>query len=514
MSRKTLLFLGADHFLAYSWKEGVLSEAQRFADTPEDKEKFAAFLHIHRDPVYLLADLIEEDFRHESVPHLRGRERNELLQRKFEQYYRNTPFRQALTLQRHKEGRRDDDVLFSALTNPGLIAPWIGIMLSHAIPVAGIYSVPNISAPLVKDLPSQHLLLLSWEKHAGLRQTYFDNKLLRFSRLTPMNSDKPFSDVVATEAARTQQYLKSLSLLPFGQILEVHVICDADDKGELAAHLRDQVDMQYIYLDIAQLSQRTGCKTSLSDSDATPLFLHLLATKPPRSHYAAAEHTHFFQLRQLRHGMQWLSGLIALSCLLWGASSLYEGRSLLEESDTFKLQADRLAQQTQQIIQGFPNTLASASDMKTAVLAARKLATRAPAPHSILGGVSAALDAFPHIRVDKLSWQTSTDATGAAPEALGPNAMLPPPPPAGTPQDAPAQVILLYGELTDFGGDYRAALAYLEDFQHALVQHGYAVMALSLPLDISPTGSIAASSDSAGTKPAQFSLKMVWRSVP
>ena len=66
MSRKTLLFLGADHFLAYSWENGVLSEAQRFADTAEDKGNFAAFLQQHRDLVYLLTDMIEEDFRHES----------------------------------------------------------------------------------------------------------------------------------------------------------------------------------------------------------------------------------------------------------------------------------------------------------------------------------------------------------------------------------------------------------------------------------------------------------------
>lgn len=510
MSHKTLLFLGADHFLAYRWKSGVLSEAQRFADTVEDREKFAAFLQQHRDPVYLLADLIEEDFRHESVPHLRGRERSELLQRKFEQYYRNTPFRQALPLQRQKEGRRDDDILFSALTNPSLITPWMTMMLAHAIPVAGIYSVPNISAPLVKDISSQHLLLLSWEKHAGLRQTYFDNKLLRFSRLTPMSGGKTFSEAVAMEAARTQQYLKSLSLLPFGQVLEVHVICHADDKAELASRLRDNVDMHYIYLDIKQMGKRIGYKGDMEESDATPLFLHLLATKPARSHYAAAEHTHFFQLRQLRHGMLWLSGLVALTSLLWGAGSLYEGRSLLEESGAFKLQADRLAQQTQSITQGFPNTLASASDMKAAVLVSRKLAAHGPVPLAIIGGIGTALDEFPRIRVNKLSWQTSTGPSGTAPDTLGPRAISPPPPPTGIPQDVPAQVILLNGELMDFGVDYREALAYLDRFQQALVQRGYSVMALSLPLDISPTGSIAPS-DGADTKPAQFSLKMVWR---
>ena len=510
MSRKTLLFLGADHFLAYSWENGVLSEAQRFADTAEDKGNFAAFLQQHRDLVYLLTDMIEEDFRHESVPHLRGRERNELLQRKFEQYYRNTPFRQALSLQRQKEGRRDDDILFSALTNPSLIAPWMTVMHAHAIPVVGIYSVPNISAPLIKDVPGRHLLLLSWEKHAGLRQTYFDNKLLRFSRLTPMSSGKTFSEAVAIEAARTQQYLKSLSLLPFGQALEVHVICHADDMGVLAAHLHDNVDMHYIYLDIKQMGQRIGYKGDLDESDATPLFLHLLATQPTRSHYASAEHTHFFRLRQLRQGMQWLSGLIAPLCLLWGVASLYEGRALLEDSKAFKLQADKLAHQTQLITQSFPSTLANASDMKSAVLVSRKLAAYAPAPQTIIGGISTALDAFPRIRLNKLSWQTSTGPNGTAPDTLDPRALLPAPPPGGIAQDVPAQVILLNGELMDFGIDYREALAYLDHFQQALVQRGYSVMALNLPLDISPTGSIAPS-DSTDTKPAQFSLKIVWR---
>ncbi|MDE2119044.1 MAG: hypothetical protein KGJ19_10700, partial [Betaproteobacteria bacterium] len=149
MASKTLMFLGADHFHAYTWKNGALSGEQRFADNPEGKEQFVEFLQNHPDPAYLLADLIEEDFRHETVPHLRGGERAALIQRKFDQYYRNTPFRQALPLQRRKEGRRDDEMLFSGLTNPALISPWLSVLLAHSTPVAGIYSVPNISAPLV-----------------------------------------------------------------------------------------------------------------------------------------------------------------------------------------------------------------------------------------------------------------------------------------------------------------------------------------------------------------------------
>lgn len=512
---KTLLFLGADHFHAYTWKGGVLSEARRFADTAEGKEQFAAFLRTNRYPVYLLTDLIEEDFRHETVPHLRGNDRTELIQRKFEQYYRNTPFRQALLLQRQREGRRDDDMLFSALTNPALISSWMSTMLANSIPVAGIYSVPNISAPLAKDVPSNHLLLLSWEKHAGLRQTYFDAKLLRFSRLTPINGERSFGEAVATEAARTQQYLKSLSLLPFGQVLDIHIICHAHDQPELAARLHDSSDMHFTYLDIHQLGQRIGSKTSHTDSDATPLFLHLLATKPPRSHYAAAEHTRFFQLLRLRRNMQWLSGVLAGFCVLWSANSILEGRTLKAESALLKVQADKISLQTQQITQSFPNTLATATDMKTAVLLSGKLVNYSPPPQIILGGLSTTLGAFPRIRVDKLSWQTSTGPAGTAPDTLTPDALRPKPAQAqGTASDAPAQVILFNGELTEFTDGYRSALDYLERFQQALAHHGYSVMALSLPLDISPKGSITASVDEGNGKPAQFSLKIIWRPAP
>jgi len=503
MSCKTLLFLGADSFHAYTWKDGALSVEQRFADNPEGKEQFAAFLQNHPDPAYLLTDLIEEDFRHETVPHLRGGERTALIQRKFEQYYRNTPFRQALSLQRRKEGRRDDDMLFSGLTNPALILPWLNAMLAHSTPLAGIYSVPNISAPLIKDIPFNHLLLLSWEKHAGLRETYFDAKLLRFSRLTPIKNDKLFSETVVIEAARTQQYLKSLSLLPPGQALNVCIICHADDRREMEARLNDDTDMHYVYLDIRELGQRIKSKTDFADSDATPLFLHLLATKPPQNHYAAAAHTHFFQLLQLRRSLLWLGAALTAASLLWSAANVLEGSWLNDENESLKVQAKKLSQQAQQIIRNFPSTIAPASDMKTAVLLVRKLGNYSPTPQVILDGISKTLDAFPLIRVDKLSWQTS-----AAPDTLIPNTTSP----SGAATNSPAQVITLSGELTEFAaGDYRNALNYLERFQQALTQRGYSVTALTLPLDISPKGSIATGVGGDNAKPAQFSLKIIWR---
>lgn len=488
MGRKTLLFLSTAYCHACTWQNGELSVAKYFADNAEEREQFSAFLRSHRDTAYLLTDLIEEDFRHEAVPHLRGGERSALIRRKLEQYYRNTPFRQATTLQRRKDGRRDDDMLFSALTNPALISPWLNIMLAHNIALAGIYSIPNISAPLVQDIPSDNLLLLSWEKHAGLRQTYFDAKLLRFSRLTPVHASGSFAASAGTEAARTQQYLKNLSLLPPGSALNVYIICHASDRPELEAQLHDD-DMHYAYLDIQELGLRSGSKTFYTDSDATPLFLHLLAARPPRSHYAAAEHTHFLRLSQLRRALLGLSAAFATASLLWTSANIMQDIALEEESQALMAQGRQLSQQTRQITQRFPNTLASATDMKTAVILSRKLNNAAPPPQIILDGLAQTLDAFPSIRIDKLSWQTNSGEAGMA----------------------SAQDILLNGELAEFSGDYRSALTHLERFRQALIQRGYSVTALTLPLDVSPQGSIAADAVDGNNKPAQFSLNISWR---
>jgi hypothetical protein len=501
MTRKTLLFLSAVQCQAYTWQNGALSAATCFADNAEGQEQFTAFLHTHRAPTLLLTDMVEEDFRHETVPHLRGNDHTALLQRKLEQHYRNTPFRQAITLQRHKDGRRDDDMLFSALTNPALITPWLDIMLAHNTPLVGIYSIPNISAPLVKDISSD-CLLLSWEKHAGLRQTYFNANLLHFSRLTPINESSSFVVTAGTEAARTQQYLKNLSLLPSGQSLNVTIICHTNDRHKLEAHLIDDSNMHYAYLDIQELGRHIGSKTIYPDSDATPLFLHLLAAQPPRSHYAATEHTHSHQLLLIRRSLLGLSAALITASLLWAASNIRETIVLKDEAMTLKAQSIRLSQQTRQIIQNFPNAPASATDMKTAVILSRNMHNISPSPQIILNGLAHTLDGFPTIRIDKLSWQTNSGEAGMASAAT---------PRGSAAAIIPAQIILLNGELEEFTGDYRAALDHLERFRQALIQRGYSATALALPLDVSPQGSIAADICDGSIKLAQFSMKISWR---
>lgn len=503
MSRKILFFLSSDSFRAHVWKSGALTSAYNFSNNAEGKEQFADFLQTHHDPAYLLVDLIEEDFRQETVPHLTGANHQALLQRKYDQYYRSTTFRMARLQQRQTEGRRDDELLFSGLTNPALITPWLELMLQHKTPIVGVYSVPHTSAPLIKDIHSDHLLLLSWEKDAGLRQSYFLNKRLRFSRLTPIQPNTSFAEAIVTESARTNQYLQSLSLAPQGQLLDVHIICHTDDRAQLDEHLTSNEQLQYAYINLQLQAKNLKSKYDYTDSDATPLFLHLLATQTPRANYASSLHTHYYQLWQTQRVLFVLAAATAIVSIVWSTLSFNEGNEIETETAAFTSQSSRMMQQAHQIIQQFPdgtassangnNGTASASDMKTAVTMFRRLQFYSVPPQQILNGLTRTLDNFPRIRTIKLGWQMA-DVPGV-----------------GASGNAPAQVLTFDGELDDFGNDYRGAINYLERFQLVLVRAGYAVTPVKLPLDFSSKGSISADISDNSIKSSAFSLKLIWR---
>ncbi|MGB9094447.1 MAG: hypothetical protein WCB93_10055 [Gallionella sp.] len=494
MKQALLLFLSADRLHVQLVAGGETVQQHDFTDTPEGRDGFASLLQAVKCPAYLLTDLIEEDFRHEIVPHLMGSSRDALFKRKFDQFYRGTPFRKATLLQRQKTGRRDDDILFSALTNPGLILPWLDIMLAQQTPLAGIYSVPQISEPLVKDLASKHLLLISWEKFSGLRQTYFSDHRLQISRLTPVHADLTFQDAVVNELGRTYQYLKSLSLLPSGQTLDVRILCHANDRSELQNKLPNDADVRYEFADIDEVGKKLRLKQRFTDSDASQIFLQQLATNRSGTNYASAEHTRYYSLWQLRRALNWGSVVLMSASIVWAATTIWQSGVNSTAASELSAQAQRLAQEASQITKSFPVTDTPAADMKSSVSVMRKLDQYGAAPQSVLEPISAALDRFPQIGINEMDWHESATEPVAA----------------KTRADVPAQVIMLKGDMQGFGDDYRAALAYLDSFKQDLSQRGYQVTVLTKPLDVSPTGSIANQSE-AGENKLAFSFRLAWR---
>src|SRR4030066_1056 len=104
--------------------------------------------------------------------------------RKLKQVFRNSRFTGAWRQVRETTGLRDDRYLLAALTDADWLTPWLSVLHRERVPLCGI-------APLA--LAYQHLLsklrvqaphtLLACRLNNSLRLSYYQNGLLRFSRL-------------------------------------------------------------------------------------------------------------------------------------------------------------------------------------------------------------------------------------------------------------------------------------------------------------------------------------------
>lgn len=495
MNNSLLLLLSANHLHAQHMVGDKIVEQREFTDSANDRAQFSAFLKTHHCPAYLLADVIEEDFRLESIPYLTGKSHAALVQRKFDQFYRGTSFHQATVLQRQTDGRRDVDMLFSALTNPALLNPWLDALWHAQTPLAGIYSVPQVSTPLIKDHASNHLLLITWNKFSGLRETYFKNHQLQISRLTPVSRELSFQEIVEAELARTYQYLKSLSLLPVGQMLDVSIVAHSDDLIGLQTRLPRSNDMRYEFVDIATLAEQLHLPMRLEDSDASQLFLRQLALTRPKSQYGNAQHTHFYTLWRLRRGFFWGAAAVLIASLLWAAQTIIWQDTPDETAVAAIAQQTQLVQrQARELQQALPSTPIPPADLRAGTQALQQLKQRSSTPQAFLTPLSLVMNRFSNIQLDELAWQMNANAAVAE----------------NTQPDVAAQELTFKGQLNNFAGNYRAALDYLEQFQHALIAQGYATTITSKPLDVSPSSNLSDQQKSA-SQGLSFTLTLVWR---
>jgi len=195
MSSKLLAYHSGKQTEVYTWRSGALSARHVFNADAEGIAEFATHLEKHAElPLYFVVDIIEEDFRLETIPHIQSRSRAALINRKLGQVFRNEAYRHTALQGRDTEGRRDDRLLLSALTNSASIKPWIDTILKYRIALAGIYSVPLLSQAIIEKLglgKIPHLLLVTRQGEGGLRQSYFQNGYLKLSRLVSLAGNNP-----------------------------------------------------------------------------------------------------------------------------------------------------------------------------------------------------------------------------------------------------------------------------------------------------------------------------------
>ncbi|MGK0172660.1 MAG: hypothetical protein ACI9W2_004400, partial [Gammaproteobacteria bacterium] len=324
LSRRRVLFVSGSGATLYRFTSNDVEDPMPFS---ADDRGVAAFTeHVQfspSDPIFVLVDIVEEDFRLETVPHVFGRDRSAVLENKRSRLFRESRYVQSVMQGRETEGRRDDKVLFTSIIRPEIIDAWLTPLNRLKIPVAGIYSLPVLSRELTKLVSptTGNVLYVSLQSRGGLRQTFFDQSHLKVSRLATMPRLEPnrIASYVLQEVERVRRYLNSLRLLNRDVPLNVCMLVHGSVLEDLKKQAQNTVTAQFTFVEIATLETQLKAH-GLTSGDlpyADRLFAYLLAKNAPANFYATHKETRHYSLQRVGRSMTTLAALSLLGGIGW-----------------------------------------------------------------------------------------------------------------------------------------------------------------------------------------------------
>lgn len=518
MLSKLLAYHSGKHTEVHTWRRGALSARHVFNAGAEGIAEFAAHLEKHAKlPLYFLVDIIEEDFRLETIPHILGRSRTALINRKLGQVFRNEAYRHTALQERDTERRRDDRLLLSALTNSTAIKPWIDAVLECKIALAGLYSVPLLSQAIIRKLglgKAPHLLLVTRQGDGGLRQSYFQNGYLKLSRLVSIAGSGPgeLIDAVSEESAKIQQYLNNQRLLPRDQLLEIHLLFNDNECDSLLNGCNSTPTHQFLPLELRNTAAALRLDSSAS-TDAKSLYLQFLARHSVGNHYAGARESRYWRLNRASLAMKSSGIALVVFGVLSAAVHIADGLNLAVQTDQTHSQAERLEAEARTMQSAFPLLPAAPDVLKGTVELAETLTARPHTPETLMTAISRALDELPQVRLQRFKWVLSANPD----QDIGAKSAAPPP---ATSEAAPGgggeklEIALLEGEIAPFT-NYRDALAAVERLTAKLkTTPGLQAIPLTLPIETGPQAQLKGSLNEYAQPPAaNFSLKLIYRAT-
>ncbi len=601
MATRRVFVVSSAGMAAYHRHGSKLLGPFRFDADEDGHAEFARYLERFPDDItHVVADVVEEEFREEAVPHVAAWERRALLRTRAARAFPGARYLHAARIGREPDGRRDDRVRLSAITRPETLAPWLAPMAEREVPLAGIHSPAMLTAELLKAAGAlgEHVLVASLQSGGGLRQTCFRHGKLRFSRLAvlPHPATGGHASHILAEIERTRRYLESLRRRGPADRLDIHVLShgeplealrraltrgagedsgggggagrdgggegggggnDGRDSGGAAGRNgggivgrngggivgrdggggiagRDGTDAsaRYDVVDLAMVARRLGLRRWDGEATADRLFVHLLASRARRNHYATPEQTRRHSALRLGLVLKTASAAIATGACLFGGAVALEGAAARGHARALALHAALYERRYHAAQAALPPAPAAPAELERVVSMVNALRRRRADPVDLLARLSGALADFPRVRIEALSWRASDDPeapvgaqgrdhtgthyrpaeSAASSPGVGTQGhdrtetRLP----GGEPRRDPRplfQAARFSARIEPFDGDYRAAIDTVRRLADTLAAHPGVehVRILSLPLEL---GSEHALTGAAGTTGGEAAFEM------
>lgn len=484
----------------YQWSSGGLqTDSVYYLNNQEDLELFTkaipGWIGITG---YVLLNLSSEEYHEEQLPHIQGKDRKLMLERKLGKLYPNSDYTHYKLLKREKTGRKDDVYLLSGIADTTIIEPYLDIINEQQIEISGVYSTPLIIHEIIKPLKhSSQVLVIATGKPADdrlpFRQTFLNDKLIHFNRLTSIvTSGEP--DDLATkfnrEIQRTWQYLQNRQELKPGVDLEVILI--APDNVEAVLNNQMQAPhCQYVFAKLEELVKLHQAEDKIQQPNFASLTAFLLGKTVHKTPHYKPKKLAFVRLHQ-QAKRYLLAASIALAIITFGitGSNLVKSHQMKKTNQQMNHTLLGNSEHVDKLKSWFNARQSSPKKMESVVITARKITEGSPLPQRLFETISSGYNNFNDLSLKTLEWKTSptpennTQRTNHqtknnSEEPIPKNTVL----------------VTLEGEVLGFHGNYRQAIERIQTFANGLngLDSVTSVVIRKLPLDINPATNISRS---------------------
>ena len=418
MKNSRLLYLSAHQLTACRWQSGELISEGVFATSAEGQQQFVDYLAQYPRSVFaILANVAEEGFQIETIPFLRGTDRQAIIKRKLGQLFFNAALTTSLSLGYEKTKRKDERVLLAALTNKEFFAPWLEAIANAGVALSGIYSLPLLAPSLLRKLgiEGDQCLLLTVQDQS-IRQNYFEKGELIFSRLTPLQNSSiaGIAQTFSAEAQKLQQYLVSQRMVARHQSITVHLLAHASAFKAIEQSCIDTAMIHYNVIDIKDCAKKTGLRSAPPDTHGEQIFLNLLVSAPPRIQFADDTQRHDYHLRQTRSALRGLGAVTLVGCLLFSGKLLFDTYSVGQQSETLRSEAGLARARYAEIVKTFPPIPTDNETLRRVIDRYLLLEKQSTTPVGLYREISRALHDAPAVEVNGIDWQVGAGVAGDA----------------------------------------------------------------------------------------------------
>jgi len=516
--------------VAQEWSGHSLVSSVYFEPDEQGLDLFSSYLSSLRDePVRLLVDLIEEEFRQIRVPFLRGSDRQAILNRNFAKYFRTSEYRFAISQAVEKKTRKEEKLLLIGLTNQYLLEPWLKIIEETRTPLSGIISLPLLSEVYVKELRSDHnaIILVSQQVPSNLRQSVFVDGKLVLSRLVPIASfyQGDYAADVLRDIESTQRYLISQRIVDRSQLVAVHIITNKRHYEKLTERCENASNFDFTIHEINELLEREKIVLHDEQDFSSALYCYLASKKLSMNHYARPSERRYFQ--HYRTGLGLRAAAFALLAVGFGmaATSAVKGWLYQETIVETALIEQKYKAKFNQLSENRIDSTTSTTSMQHIVQTVDILRDQyLRDPEEMLAMISNDVSIFPDIRVKKIDWFVSNysdsedpkDVVWGKPKKITRSSDRSKP----MPKKGYFEIALVEGEFLNFDGNFRYALSAVDDLEKTMAESGkyYSVEITRRPLDIESdnqlTGNVGVVGSQRRTSTAEVAFRVVREVAP